>query len=211
MKSTSPSMRGRGLFIVLLSALALAVYVATSATAVTSGTNATLSPTSLTFSTQGIRTTSAAKAVTLINTGTASLTITSIAITGINAVEFAQTDNCGSSLAAGASCTISVTFMPTVSGIRTAAVSIADNAAGSPQQVTLSGIGSYLLSGICFAPCFGTSLASSQCPAGVPAESPGRVSTYPCGPIGGSVAVDRSRGCPVSRNGIIHHGFCMTR
>ena len=105
------------------------------------GPNATLSPTNLTFSTQAIGTTSAAKNVTLKNTGTAILTISSIAITGTNAGNFAQTHTCGSSLAAGASCGISVTFRPTASGTRTAAVSISDNAAGSPQKVTLSGIG----------------------------------------------------------------------
>lgn len=209
MKSASPSMRG--LFIVLLSALALGVYVATSATAVTSAPNATLSPTSLTFSTQGIGTTSAAKAVTLKNTGTASLTITSMAITGINAGDFAQTHNCGSSLAAGANCTISVTFRPTASGTRTAAVSLADNAAGGMQVVALSGIGSHLLTGNCFAPCLGQSLALSQCPRGVPPQNPGRVSVYPCGPIGGSVQVDLSRGCPVSRNSTIHPGHCVTQ
>src|SRR5437667_6487847 len=115
--------------------------VALSGAAAISGPNATLSPTNLTFSTQAIGTTSAAKNVTLKNTGTAILTISSIAITGTNAGNFAQTHTCGSSLAAGASCGISVTFRPTASGTRTAAVSISDNAAGSPQKVTLSGIG----------------------------------------------------------------------
>src|SRR5437762_2681490 len=115
--------------------------LALSGAAAISGPNATLSSTSLTFSTQAIGTTSAAKTVTLKNTGTAILTISSIAITGTNAGNFAQTHTCGSSLAAGASCRISVTFKPTASGTRTAAVSISDNAAGSPQKVTLSGIG----------------------------------------------------------------------
>src|SRR5437667_885355 len=73
--------------------------------------------------------------------GTTSLTITSIAITGTNAGDFAQTHTCASSLAAGASCSISVTFKPTASGTRTAALNISDNAAGSPQKVTLSGTG----------------------------------------------------------------------
>ena len=106
-----------------------------------SGPVVTLSPTALTFSTQAIGTTSPAKAVTLKNTGTAILTITAIAITGTNAGDFAQTHTCGSSLAAGASCSFKVTFKPTASGTRTAALSITDNAAGSPQQVLLSGIG----------------------------------------------------------------------
>ncbi|PYV77214.1 MAG: hypothetical protein DMG97_02205 [Acidobacteria bacterium] len=93
------------------------------------------------FGTVAIGTTSAAKTVTLTNVGTTSLSINGVAITGTNAGDFAQTHTCGSSLAAGASCTISVTFRPTASGTRTAAVSVTDNAPGSPQKVTLSGIG----------------------------------------------------------------------
>jgi len=100
-----------------------------------------LSPTSLSFGTLAIGTTSTGKTVTLKNTGTASLTITAIAITGTNSADFAQTHTCGSSLAAGASCTISVTFKPTASGSRSAALSVTDNAAGSPQTVPLSGLG----------------------------------------------------------------------
>jgi probable HAF family extracellular repeat protein len=81
-------------------------------TALISAPSAILSPTSLTFSTQAIGTTSVAKTVTLKNTGTASLSINTITITGTNATNFAQTHTCGSSLAAGASCTIRVTFNP---------------------------------------------------------------------------------------------------
>ena len=115
--------------------------VAASDTAVSSGPNATLSPSSLTFSTEVVRTTSAAKAVVLKNNGTTTLNIGNIVITGTNAGDFAQTHTCGSSLAVGASCSISVTFKPTASGSRSAAVDITDNASGSPQKVTLSGIG----------------------------------------------------------------------
>jgi len=114
---------------------------APTASTLTAAPIASLSPTSLTFSTQAIDTTSAATTVTLKNTGTTSLTITSIAITGSNAGDFAQNHTCGGSLAASASCTISVRFKPTASGTRTAALSITDNAAGSPQKVALSGTG----------------------------------------------------------------------
>src|SRR5947199_6932573 len=44
-------------------------------------------------------------------------------------------------LAAGANCTINVTFTPTASGARTGTLSLADNAGGSPQIMTLSGNG----------------------------------------------------------------------
>jgi probable HAF family extracellular repeat protein len=115
--------------------------IALSGTAATSGPIATLSPTSDAFSTQPIGTTSATQTVTLKNTGTTGVTITAIAIAGTDARDFAQTHTCGTSLAAGTSCSISVTFKPTASGTRTAALSVTDNASGSPQRATLSGIG----------------------------------------------------------------------
>jgi hypothetical protein len=88
-----------------------------------------------------VSTTSAARTIALGNAGNGALTITSFAITGTNASDFAQTNNCGSSVAAGGNCTISVTFTPAASGSRTASLSISDNATGSPQMVALSGTG----------------------------------------------------------------------
>ncbi len=96
----------------------------------------TLSPTSLTFGTQLRNTTSPLQTVTLTNTGIASLTITSIR----SSAYYAETNNCQSSLAAGASCTISVTFTPAANGTINGTISIADNATGSPQSIALSGI-----------------------------------------------------------------------
>jgi probable HAF family extracellular repeat protein len=136
--------------------------------AAVSGPNANLSPTSLTFSTQAIGTMSAPKIVVLKNTGTASLKITNIAITGTNARDFAQTHTCGSSLAAGASCSISVTFKPTASGTQTAALSITDNALGSPQKVSLSGTGT---AGRC-------TRVGQQCPPQFPPCCPGLVCQF---------------------------------
>ena len=101
-----------------------------------------LSPASLSFGSQNVNTTSSAQVVTLTNSGNASLTISSIALTGTNVGDFAQSNNCPSTLAAGAFCTISVTFTPTTTGSRSASVTITDNAAGSPQSVVLSGTGS---------------------------------------------------------------------
>jgi hypothetical protein len=97
----------------------------------------TLSPASLTFASETDGTTSAAQTVTLTNSGTAALTITSIAASG----DFSQTNTCGASVAAGANCTISVTFTPTAAGARTGTVTITDNAGNSPQTVSLSGGG----------------------------------------------------------------------
>ncbi len=100
---------------------------------------AKLSPTSVSFGNQSVGATSTAQTATLSNTGNGALNITSLAITGLNATNFTQTNNCGSSVAAGGKCTISVTFTPSASGSRVASVSITDNASGSPQTVGLSG------------------------------------------------------------------------
>ena len=107
-----------------------------------------LSPTSLAFGNQSVGTTSTAQTATLSNTGSTALSITSLALTGTNASDFAQTNTCGSSVAAGANCTISVTFTPAASGSRTASVSITDNASGSPQTVSLSGTGTAALASL---------------------------------------------------------------
>ena len=79
-----------------------------------------LSPTSLNFDSQLVGTTSAAQPVTLSNSGNALLTINDISTSG----DYAQTNDCASSLAAGASCTINVTFTPTASGSRSGMLTI---------------------------------------------------------------------------------------
>jgi len=106
-----------------------------------------LSPGSLTFSTQSLGT-HAAQSVTLTNLGNSTLTITSLGATGANASDFAVANTCGSSVAANGSCVVSVTFTPSAIGTRTAAVSIADNAPGSPQTVSLNGSGSAPVAGV---------------------------------------------------------------
>ncbi|HET9407159.1 MAG TPA: FG-GAP-like repeat-containing protein [Candidatus Sulfotelmatobacter sp.] len=115
--------------------------IALSGTGVISGPDATLSPTSLTFATQLLGTTSAVQTVKVSNYGTTALNITSIGFTGTNAGDFHQSNTCGSSVAAGASCTVAVTFTPKAINTRTARLSISDNAPGNPQTVSLSGPG----------------------------------------------------------------------
>ena len=100
-----------------------------------------LSPAALSFGNQNVKVASAAQAITLSNPGSAALSISSIAITGANTADFSQSNNCGTSVGVGGSCTISVTFTPQATGTRSASVSITDNAAGSPQSASLSGTG----------------------------------------------------------------------
>jgi hypothetical protein len=100
----------------------------------------TLSTTSLVFGNQPLNLASSAKTITLRSTGVATLSITSIAIGGSNANQFAQTNTCGTSLAAGASCAIKVTFKPTGTGAKAATLSVIAGAAGT-KSAALSGTG----------------------------------------------------------------------
>jgi hypothetical protein len=99
----------------------------------------------LTFVSQTLNTTSAPQSVTVTNTGTSTVTFTSFTISGENSGDYqlgTGTCNPSGTLAAGANCTVAVTFTPTVAGTRSATLAIADNATGSPQMVSLTGVGS---------------------------------------------------------------------
>ncbi|MGA9509712.1 MAG: choice-of-anchor D domain-containing protein [Candidatus Sulfotelmatobacter sp.] len=110
----------------------------------TSSAVAAVVPANLAFSAQPMKTFSTAQAVTLSNTGNATLNLGAIQVTG----DFAQVNNCPSTLAATSSCTINVTFTPTASGTRTGNLTVSDNAQGSPQVVNITGAGAdFSLSG----------------------------------------------------------------
>jgi hypothetical protein len=101
----------------------------------------TISGASVGFNPQQVGAASAPQTITLTNSGNATLTISNVAVGGANAADFTLSHTCGSPVAPGATCTVSVTFTPTASGSRTASVNITDNAVGSPQTVALSGMG----------------------------------------------------------------------
>ena len=110
--------------------------------AATAAPAVTLTPTSLAFASTVVGSTTAAQVVTIKNSGTATLNLTSETITGTNATSFIKSaTTCGTTLAAAASCTVSVEFKPAAAGALKASLSIADNATGSPQAVTLAGTG----------------------------------------------------------------------
>jgi subtilase family serine protease len=111
-----------------------------SGTGVAAITTVSITPTSLAFASTTVGVATAAKAVTVKNTVTTTVTLGTVSFTGANAASFLKSaTTCGTSLAAGASCTISVEFKPTVAGLLKASLSIADNATGSPQLVALTG------------------------------------------------------------------------
>ena len=105
------------------------------------GTVVTLFPGSLTFGAQTVGTTSSSQGVVFTNTSRIALNISGVSLSGSNASDFAQANNCGSSVAAGATCTINVTFKPSATGARTASLLVSDNGGGSPQTVSLGGTG----------------------------------------------------------------------
>ena len=75
--------------------------------------------------------------MTVQNTGTVAATVSGTSVTG----DYAQTNTCGSSIAAGASCTVSVTFHPTATGTRTGSLTVSSNASNPTLSVALSGTG----------------------------------------------------------------------
>ena len=105
------------------------------------GPAVSLSSTSLTFASQPVGTTSSPQSVTLTSTGSAALSLSTIAVTGTNSTDYAETNNCGSSVNAAANCTINVSFTPLAGGSRSATLQITDNAPGSPHTVSLTGTG----------------------------------------------------------------------
>jgi hypothetical protein len=100
-----------------------------------------ISPASLAFAPQSVGIPSAPQTLTLLNNSGASLSINGISVAGANAADFTQTNNCPPSLRASSNCTVNVVFSPAerTSANRAADIAIADNAAGSPQTVSLTG------------------------------------------------------------------------
>ena len=102
-----------------------------------------VTPSTLSFPTQLVGSTSAAGTVTVSNSGNASLSVSTAVLGGTNPGDYAKlTDGCSNAtVSAGSGCTVSVTFSPSLAGTRAATLTITDNAAGSPRTVTITGTG----------------------------------------------------------------------
>jgi hypothetical protein len=98
-----------------------------------------ISTAAITFNSQTVGTTSAARPVVVTNSGTVPVSITQAA--AAPTPEFAAAGACVGTLAAGASCTMNVTFTPPTTGARTGSLTITSNATGSPHAVALNGPG----------------------------------------------------------------------
>jgi hypothetical protein len=120
-------------------------------------------PSSLTFGSQALNTTSAGQAVSITNSGNAAATSLSVGVSG----DYAQSNNCGTSLAAGASCTVTVTFRPTASGARTGTLSVSGGGASTAVALTGTGAGS----------------TSTNLAAGRPTSESSHTDVYPSGNV----------------------------
>ncbi|MGA8763523.1 MAG: FG-GAP-like repeat-containing protein [Candidatus Sulfotelmatobacter sp.] len=105
------------------------------------GTVVKLSPSSLSFGSEKVGSKSAPQKVRMTNVGNSGLNITKIQLAGNNPGDFSETTGCSSTLAAHATCSFTLTFAPTKTGARVAALQITDSGGGSPQTVKLSGTG----------------------------------------------------------------------
>ena len=165
--------------------------VALNGMGLTSGPNASLylAGKSLTLPLTLVGTTSPALSLKLSNYGTAALSLAGITVTA----NFGESDNCGSSLASAASCTINLTFTPPAVGTVTGTLSITDNASGSPQTVSLSGTGTKnSFTGACLVVAGNIcQVSQNACSAGHPAQYTGSVSCV----NGGTYGIDSSAGC----------------
>jgi Abnormal spindle-like microcephaly-assoc'd, ASPM-SPD-2-Hydin/Beta-propeller repeat len=140
-----------------------------------------LSPASLSFGSQLLNTTSSAQTVTLTNTGALTLDISQVQITG----PFAELNTCGTSVLAGLSCTISVTFTPTAAGAASGTLTFTDSATDSPQSVPLSGSGT--------APSLALAIASGS--SGSAKVTAGSSATYTLSIGGGGTSGTASLSC----------------
>jgi hypothetical protein len=120
---------------------AATMTVALSGTGVGSGVGPTYTvlPSALAFGNQQTNLASAPLKLTLTNSGTVSVPVTSITLSSQSSSAFSQTNNCAGAIAVGASCAISVVFDPPAVGLATAMLSI--NAGGRTATVGLSGTG----------------------------------------------------------------------
>jgi probable HAF family extracellular repeat protein len=100
-----------------------------------------LSARSFNFQSVKVGQSSAAKSLIITNIGSTTLTMNSVFITGANAGDFSQTNNCGSKLAPGAHCVVHVTFTPTAMGTRNGNAVLSDSDSTSPQLISLTGTG----------------------------------------------------------------------
>ncbi len=97
-----------------------------------------VSPSAINFERTTVNSSTKTQVVTVTNTGSVILSVSGVVVSGTDASQFMQTNNC-SAVTSGRTCTISVTFRPTSNGNKNAALIISHNAAANPSAVTVFG------------------------------------------------------------------------
>jgi dienelactone hydrolase len=141
------------------------------------GTEVLLNPASLSFGVIQANT-SKSLSTTLTNSGSTTLSISGIATSS----PFSETNTCSSTVGAGSSCIITVTFHPTARGAFSGTLSVSDNGGPSPQIVSLSGSGCVITNGHCkvtavTSPAARSALAMQRTAAAPPPASPAPAGT----------------------------------
>jgi len=147
-------------------------------------TGISFSPSSLTFPTQQIHTTSSSQSVTVTNTGSTTLNFINIVASG----DFAQTNTCGSLLAAQANCTVNVTFTPSTVGARSGRITLIDTDPTNLQTISITGKGTIPASTVTISPRAGsvTSTQNQQFQASINGVQSSAVTWAVDGVVGGS-------------------------
>src|SRR5438067_1652163 len=131
--------------VVIAAALSMSLLVPLGSASLSgAGPDVTLSSTSLTFGDRPAGTRSEVQSVTLTNTGSTPLTISTVRVTGPDAADFGQGVDCPispDSLRAGGSCMVYVSFTPDSAGPKSATLAIGDDDPSAPQTIALSGNG----------------------------------------------------------------------
>ncbi len=118
----------------------LSTSVALSGTATAKTPTASLSASSLAFPSMAAGASSTPQVITLTNSGSAVLNLAGMTLTGTGANLFSNTSTCGTTLAAGANCTISTTFAPKVAGTYAATLTLTDDAGSGTQTIPITAV-----------------------------------------------------------------------
>lgn len=101
-----------------------------------------ITPASISFGGQQVGTGSAARTYRVTNEGSADLVVSGVALAGAHPGDFHASASCvHAPVAPGGTCTVSILFVPTITGLRAAATVLSDNAPGTPQRVPVDGYG----------------------------------------------------------------------
>jgi len=178
------------------------------------GPVALLSAAALSFGSLSVGQTSSAQTLTITSNGGQALSLNTLTITGLNAVEFAKTDTCHvpTALPPGQSCSVLLTFSPLGTGTRSAALTITDNASPATESVPLSGTGLAAAPAVTLIPGtldFGTTTQGTSTTANISVKNAGTATLHITNvALGGANANDFAFSAPSCNSAISANAAC---